>query len=192
MGLCACIQNDKFRYTLDFKDNYLVYTDYSEWITNSANSVKSDNIFNEYTLNISNYVDTLNGTNISKSFVVKSNLSTIIDYNKLPLYSENNGCLPDGIYKFNIKVCQDTQEYTKVEAVLLNVYKQYEILLKEDNWDTAFEVLKYIEYVKTFANENNIEKVIEYYTILQKILKKIKCNCNEWNLSMHQSDCNSY
>lgn len=173
--LCHCIKDDNFAFTIDYKSDYLVYTDYSDWLSNPGS------IIEDYDLTITNYTN-----NVSKDFKVKANLSTIIKYEELPI-EKDLSCPPDGIFKFAINVCQGTQEYCKINAILINSQKAYEYLVREDKWDDAFEVLKYLEYVKVFANGNDIKKSLEYYEILQKLLKKIKCNCDGWSLQMYKS-----
>lgn len=178
--ICHCIKDNNFDFVIDLKADYLVYTDYSEWLVNS----KIEREFNEFTLTITNF-----STDVAKSFKVKPNLSTIIKYSELPV--ENTiSCPPDGIFKFSINVCQGTQEYCKVQAVLINSQKSYEILVREEKWEHAYEVLKYLEYIRVFANDNNIKKALEYYEILQKLLKKLKCDCNEWSLQLYKSCSN--
>jgi hypothetical protein len=175
--VCHCIKDDNFAFIIDYKSDYIVFTDYSEWLTGKETT------FENFEVEIKNIVSCQ-----TKKFLAKPNLSVIIKHKDLPL-DHNKSCPPDGIYSFKIKVCQGTQEYEKIEAVLLSAWKSYEKLVKTDSWDDAFEVLKYIEYVRVFANENNIKKASEYYLILQKLLKKLKCTCNGWNLQMYES-CN--
>jgi hypothetical protein len=173
-SICNCIKDSNFDFVIDLKQDYLVFTDYSDWLINS----KITKPFDEFDLKISNYQ-----TDDFKIFKVKPNLSSIIKYSELPIESKTS-CPPDGIYKFSINVCQGTQEFCKVQAILANSQLIYENLVKEESWDNAYEVLKYLEYIRVFANNDNIKKVMEYYEILQKFIKKLKCNCNEWSLSM--------
>lgn len=172
---CNCIKDGNFDFVIDLKSDYLVYSDYSEWLVNS----KIDKPFEEFDLTISNYQ-----TKANKVFKVKPWLSTIIKYADLPI--DSNICPPDGIFTFSVSVCQGTQSFCKVSAILINSDMAYKTLIRSDKWDEAFTVLKYMEYIRVFANDNNIEKAVEYHSILQKYLKKIKCNCNEWSLQMHQ------
>ena len=176
-SICNCIKDSNFDFVIDLKQDYLVFTDHSDWLVNS----KITKPFDEFDLKISNYQ-----TDDFKVFKVKPNLSSIIKYSELPVESKTS-CPPDGIYKFSINVCQGTQEFCKVQAVLIKSNRAYEILIREDKWDEAYQVLKYMEYVRIFSNDNNSKKALEYYDILQRYLKKIKCNCNEWSLQMQQS-----
>jgi hypothetical protein len=179
-SICSCIKDSNFEFVIDLKADYLVYTDCSEWLVN--NRIEKE--FDEFTLSITNY-----STDIKKDFKVKPYLSSIIKYSELPI--ENNlSCPPDGIFKFSINVCQGTQEYCKVQAILASSQKSYEALIENDQWEHAYEVLKYLEYIKVFANNNNIKKALEYYEILQRLLKKLKCDCNEWSLQMPKSCSN--
>ena len=89
-------------------------------------------------------------------------MSSIIKYSELPIESKTS-CPPDGIYKFSINVCQGTQEFCKVQAVLIRSNRAYEILVREDKWDEAYQVLKYIEYVRIFSNDNNLKKALESF-----------------------------
>ena len=48
--ICHCIKDDNFEFVIDLKADYLVYTDYSEWLINS----KIEREFNEFSLVITN------------------------------------------------------------------------------------------------------------------------------------------
>ena len=50
MSKCSCISENKFKFLLDYKDEDLIFTDYSEWVTakhNTAQDIYTVSIVNE-------------------------------------------------------------------------------------------------------------------------------------------------
>ena len=165
---CSCIASeDEFIFTIDYKDKYLVYTDYSVWNTST------------HSLPLDEYIITISNNGASKNFKVKVGLSTPIKYSDLPFLSSQD-CIPncnfDGIYTFQVETCGDI--YSKTVSILQSLNCAYKKLLLEKRIDYAFELFKYIEYIKAYTDINANDSAKEIYKIAIKFINKLKCNCN--------------
>lgn len=166
MENCSCIKDEKYKFTLDYRDDYLIYTDFSEWVTSNKNTP------------IVNYkIDIANGESV-KTFTVIVGSSTIIKYVDLPRNCEGE-CNFDGVYAFKVTACQETQIFEKTEAIVQSLMCAYDQLILKDDWNNAYKLLKYIEYVKVYSRYNLKDKAFKYYNIAVDLIKNLKCNCNE-------------
>lgn len=171
----SCIQDGSFNFTLDYRDNHLIYTDHSKWLERS-------DMNKEYLLRINN-------EDSFKEFTVLPNMSIIIPYTELPSYCGND-CNFDGIYNFTAVSCENSQEFSKTEAILLSICKVYDKIVKntvscEKERENMLKIFSYMEIIRVFAKENNVEKAVEFYNILLKIIKKLNCKCDEWNMQVY-------
>ena len=87
---CSCIANDNFNFIIEYKKDYLLFIDKSEWITS------------EYNEPIIEYPITIINSKKTNTINIRVGGSTIINYCDLP---SDNGCGNDGIYEFQIDVC---------------------------------------------------------------------------------------
>lgn len=164
MENCACIKDKGFYFTIDYKDDYLVYTDYSDWIMH-----KSKSLITEYDLEITNGKS-------KKTFTVPVNKSTIIKYSDLPITCDLP-CNFDGVYTFTITACQDTQVFERTEAILESVIRIYDKLICDERWDDAFDIFKWMESIKSHVRVGNIDQASKSYITLMTLIKKLKCDC---------------
>lgn len=162
---CSCIRDNEYFFSIDHRDDHILYTDYSNWIVPQAQGVMS-----QYSVTITNGDE-------SKVFTVRTSVSTVIPYKDLPTNCEAP-CNFDGVYTFSIKVCQGSQEFQRTEAILKSVINVYDQLIYEKRDEDAFEVLLYIEKVKSFSRNNLLVEAAEAYASLIKIIKRLNCNCN--------------
>jgi hypothetical protein len=173
----SCIQDKNYNFTVDYRDNHLIYTDHSSWLSGSDLSVV-------YTLKV------YNGETF-REFKVLPKMSVIIPYTDLPTNcGTNTNCNFDGVYKFQASTCSDSQLFERTEAILKSVHSVYKELLKQTitcdgDMSDVIEIWSLMEGVKAFAIDQNESQALELYGLLIKIIKKLNCTtCNEWNLSM--------
>jgi len=181
----SCIQDNSYNFTIDYRKDHLLYTDHSVWV----NSTNSNSLNSSYKLKI------YNGESF-KEFKAIPNQSILIPYTELPTNKDlnsNSNCNFDGVYKFQLIACQDSQIMERTEAILKSVYTVYGEIVKsaincansEDEFQEACRILMYLQAIKIYAKENNTSKAQEYYSTLIKIFKKINCKCNgKWNMQM--------
>lgn len=161
---CSCIANDNFNFTIEYKKDYLLFVDKSDWETSSYNTPLT-----EYTLNI------INGE-LTKSIQVKVNGSTVINYCDLP---SDNGCGNDGVYEFQVETCG--QIFTKCEAILINIMCAYSKLLITKDFteyeDVVWPIFREIEFIKANSRICNTTHAIEHYKIVKKMIEHLNCKC---------------
>lgn len=162
--ICSCIANDNFNFIIEYKKDYLLFIDKSDWNTSSYNTPLA-----EFPLQI------ING-NKSTTISAKVNGSTIIKYCDLP---SDNGCGNDGIYQFKLESCG--QEFSKYEAILINIMCAYTKLLITKDFSEYDKVIwpiyREIEFIKANAIMGLETKAKEHYNIVKKMLEHINCKC---------------
>ena len=161
---CSCIANDNFNFIIEYKKDYLLFIDKSEWETSSYNIPLT-----EFPLQI------ING---DKTITIQAKVqgSTIINYCDLP---SDNGCGNDGVYQFKTETCG--QVFTKCEAILINIMCSYtKLLVTKDLIDyenVIWPIYREIEFIKANARICNITNAIEHYTIVKKMIEHLNCKC---------------
>jgi len=161
---CSCIANNNFSFIIEYKKDYLLFIDKSEWVTSEGNQ-KIDTI----------PLKIINGSKY-KTIDIKVEGSTIIKYCDLP---SDNGCGNDGVYEFQIDSCGEI--FTKSEAILIHVMCSYSKLLlqykPEEYEDKVWPVFREIEFIKSNSRIFNTTKAIEHYNILKRMFDHLNCKC---------------
>lgn len=161
---CSCIANNNFRFTIDYKKDYLIFNDQSEWVTPEFNTPL-----------ITHNLKIINGEEF-KTITIKVNGSTIINYCDLPAKGD---CGPDGIYSFEIETCGEI--FSRCEAILQHTTCSYSKLLIEtpiENFEQkVLPVFKLMEYIKSSARICDITQAAKNYELLEKTLKQLNCKC---------------
>jgi len=164
MKQCSCIANNNFNFIIEYKKDYLLFVDNSEWTTSEFNSPLE-------------YFDLviINGE-LTKTVKAKVGGSTQIKYCDLP---SNNGCGNDGVYKFQVDSCGDL--FYICEAILISIMCAYsKLLLKynlEEYKEKIWPIYREIEFIKANANICNTTQAMKHYNIVQKMLEHINCKC---------------
>jgi len=161
---CSCIANDNFNFIIEYKKDYLLFIDKSEWITS------------EYNEPIIEYPITIINGKKTNTINIRVGGSTIINYCDLP---SDNGCGNDGIYEFQIDVCG--QIFTRCEAILIHIMCSYsKLLLKHDITeynDKIWPIYREIEFIKSNSIICNRTKAIQHYELLVKMFEHLNCKC---------------
>lgn len=164
MNNCSCIKG-VFNFNIETPDNKnIIYTDISDWMLDEVHSIPEN-----YTIKIS-----LPESSLSKEIIVsaKSKTSTRIEASDLEL-----GCIPDGIYNISTTSCGIP--YHKKIALIPNLYCCYKRLISTEGITTESNtILTHIKYVINNSDIQNIKAASENFEKAQKLLERIKCNCN--------------
>ncbi len=158
---CSCIVNGEFLFTIDYKSNYLIYTDNSTWVTSVHN-----NPLEQYEIKISNESE-------SKTYLVNVGKSTIIKYADLFGSIHNCNCL--SILTISTEICGEPFE--QYFAYTEPFQKAFEKLLIERRVDDAIKLFGHIETLKAQVNNELIPEVMETHKLIIAYLKMIKCSC---------------
>jgi len=164
---CSCISNNKFEFTIDYRDDYILYTDRSEWVT--AEGTTPDK---EYEIVIRN-----DEANLEKTITVGIGITTPIHISTLQSSQE---CGVDGIYTFIVDSCGLKLERT--EAILQSLHCAYtNLLLKVGNtdkdWDQLQDIFFQLEYIKAASRVGLTDQASEHFNTLTKIIKQLNCSC---------------
>ena len=164
---CSCIAEEEFNFTLDYRGDNLIFTDYSKWVTAKGNIPQE-----YYDLVIIN-----KESGLEYKANVKLGLSTLIPLSSL---RSSQMCKQDGIYTFRVESCGMILE--KTEAIIPSVNCAYtQLLLRSDktdqDWDNIYKVWMQIEMVKASSKEELLEQASEHFRVLSIILKQLNCNC---------------
>lgn len=161
---CSCIANDNFNFTIEYKKDYLLFVDQSEWTTS------------EYNTEIDTIPLTIINGDKSKTINIKVKGSTIIKYCDLP---SDHGCGNDGVYTFQIETCG--QKFSKCEVILLHIMCSYSKLLlmyKPSEYDDkVWPIFREIEFIKANSRICNVTKATEHYNILKRMFEHLNCKC---------------
>ena len=161
---CSCIANNNFNFIIEYKKDYILFIDKSEWVTPEYNTPLTT-----HTLKI------ING-NKEKQITFTIGGSTIIKYCDLPSSGE---CGPDGIYTFEVESCGEI--FSRCEAILQHITCSYNKLLVqipvEEYKEKALPVFTLMEYIKSNARVCNITEASKNYELIEKVLKKLNCKC---------------
>lgn len=161
---CSCIVDNNFNFLIEYKKDYLLFVDKSEWITSEYNQ-KLDTVL----------LKIINGDR-SRIIDMKVGGSTIIKYCDLP---SDNGCGNDGVYEFELDVCG--QVFTKCDAILIHIMCSYSKLLlqykSEEYEDKVWAVFREIEFIKANSRVCNTTRAIEHYNILKRMFEHLNCKC---------------
>lgn len=164
MKKCSCIANDNFNLVIDYREDYLLIIDKSEWITSEYNSP-----LDIHPLTIRNYDKT-------KTININVGGTTKLNYCDLP---SDNGCGNDGVYEFILDSCG--QVFTLCEAILINIMCSYTKLLVntelKDYQDKIYPILREIEFIKANSRICNTNDAIEHYMIVKKMFEHLNCKC---------------
>jgi hypothetical protein len=164
MKKCSCIVNNNFNFVIDYKEDYLLFIDKSEWQTS------------EYNTPLDTYPLTIKNGEKTKTININVGSSTIIKYCDLP---SDNGCGNDGIYEFIIDNCGDV--YTKCEAILISIMCSYTKLLVTTDLNNytskIWPIFREIEFIKANSRICNINEAKEHYTIVKKMFEHLNCKC---------------
>lgn len=164
MKKCSCIANNNFNFVIEYKEDYLLFVDKSEWITSEFNSP------------LETHPLTIKNGDKSKIIDIRVGGTTIINYCDLP---SDNGCGNDGIYEFIIETCGDI--YTRCEAILIHIMCSYTKLLittdLEKYESSVLPIFKEIEFIKANSRICNTIEAIEHYTIVKKMFEHLNCKC---------------
>lgn len=162
---CSCIINDNYNFTIDYKKNYLLFKDNSEWYTEKHNQP-----LEEFDLEI------INSKGESKFIKATVNGNTKINYSDLPCESS---CKYDGIYTFKINNCG--QDYSIIEPILNNINCSYSKLLvktkPEDYLIKILPIMFEIEGIISNANFGLIDKAKEHMKVVEKMFINLDCKC---------------
>jgi len=159
MSNCLCIIDNEFNFTISYRDNYFIFTDYSSW-----GEIKDVN---------DKVSVTIKQNEITKEIFIYPNQANIVKYDNL-IPGE---CGYDGIYQFIIKTCSDTQILCVNYYILKNIECAYRTLVLKEDWDNAKILQQYIELIKANAYFKDFDKAKEFYSIAVKFIKKLNCNC---------------
>lgn len=164
---CSCIANHKYLFTIDYRDDYILYTDYSDWVTAPSATPSK-----EYEITIKN-----NDSGLETKITVGVGITTPIELSTL---KQSQDCGVDGIYLFSVESCGITLE--KSEAILPSVNCAYTQLLLKDNktdqdWKDLYDVFFEIEYIKSASRLKLVDQASEHFEVLTKKLKHLNCNC---------------
>jgi hypothetical protein len=162
---CSCIINDNYNFIIEYKKDYLLFIDKSEWRTEAHNKP-----IEEFDLVITN------SKNDSKLFKARVNGTTMIKYSELPCETD---CKYDGIYTFNVNNCG--QDYQITEAIINNIMCSYSKLIVdtklEDFQTKVIPILYQIEAIKASTRFNLISKAKEHMSVLERMFKNLNCKC---------------
>lgn len=165
---CSCIKGSEgFNFTIDYRGDYILFTDYSEWVTNPNNTPST-----HYDIIIKN-----EEANLETKVTVGVGITTPIHTSVLQSSQE---CKSDGIYKILVDSCGLKLERT--EAIIPSLQCAYTNLLlkgcktdkeKADLQKVFFE----LEYIKSAAKVGLTDQASEHFSVLTKILKNLNCSC---------------
>jgi len=182
---CLCIIDNLFNFTIDLKEEYLIFTDFSKWSL-SLEELIQNQVTQEIEVSLcedediccndpKNINTTTNQKLPTKKITILPGRSTIIYYKDL----FNTDCDIDGVYLFKITTCDDTQILSRKYSILKYLICAYKQLLLKNDWDNAFKLLQNIEMIKSESEINNFDKVKTLYEISIRFIKKFNCNCDE-------------
>ena len=166
MRSCLCIVDKQYKFTIDYRDDDILYTDYSKW-TGSNNS----NLEDTYDITVIN-----EETGLEKRINVGVGKTTPISCNSL----FGTDCGIDGIYTFRVESCGQVLERT--EAIVPSLQCAYtKILLKpnktkkdkQDLLDIWFE----LEFIKSASRAGMTSQASEHFKTLTTIIKQLNCTC---------------
>lgn len=164
---CSCISDNNFMFTIDYREDNIVYTDYSSWVTAKGNIPQE--VYDIIIINEESGLET--------RVTAKLGLSILIPLSSLRS-SEN--CKSDGIYKFQVESCGVTLE--RSEAILPSINCAYTQLLvnpnkTEKDWDDIYNVWMQMEMVKASSSTGLTEQASEHFKVLTNIINQLNCNC---------------
>lgn len=158
---CSCIVNGEFLFAIDYRSNYLIYTDFSKWVTSIHNRP-----LEQYEIKISNETQT-------KSYLVNVDKSTIIKYEDLFGSILNCNCL--SILTITAEICGEP--FVQYIAYTEPFQKAFEKLLIERRVEEALKLFSYIETLKAQVINDLIPQAMETHKLIIAYLKMIKCSC---------------
>lgn len=167
MMKCSCIANEEFKFTLDYRGDDLIFTDYSTWVTAKGNVAQDS-----YDVVIIN-----KESGLETKITAKLGLSILIPLSSLRS-SEN--CESDGIYKFQVESCGVTLE--RSEAILPSIECAYTKLLVNSNktekdWADIYNVWMQMEMIKASSSVGLTEQASEHFKVLTTMIKQLNCGC---------------
>lgn len=164
MKECSCIANNNFNILIEYKKDYIIIVDDSEWVTSEYNNSQK-----EFDLTI------INGDK-TRTIKARINGKTKINYCDLP---SNNGCGNDGIYKFEVESCGEI--FSICEAIIPKIMCAYtKLLLKYDITEykeKIFPIFKEIEFIKSTSSICESQEALKHYNNVIKMLEHINCKC---------------
>lgn len=163
---CLCIVDNNFLFAITLKQDYFIFTDYSNWGENFEKNISQESLNQKVDLKIK--ID-----NYFAQVQIYPGQANILSYDLLP----DTECGKDGIYEFEITACSNTQILSIHYPILKNIECAYNNLILKRDWDNAQELNKYIEFIKANAYYNDFDLAKEYINIAFKFIKKLNCNC---------------
>lgn len=163
---CLCLIDNSFKFTIDYSEDGLLFTDQSDWI--DLSNIISENIKVE--LEITN-------DDLKSNVEFFPGRTTIIPYNKLP---SKDACKYDGIYTFKISICDNEQILSRTEAYLKSIYCAYTNLLIEGDRDNAMKLLLQIETLKAHARVKDYKSAEKEFEMITSFITRLNCNCNDF------------
>lgn len=168
MSSCSCIANEQFKFTIDYREDEILYTDHSEWIT--ANGLPKSEFYDIKVINKESGLETNIKVGVGKT--------TPISYKQL---QASQACGIDGVYTFRVDSCGQILE--RSEAILPSLQCAYtNLLLKYDenekNTEDLMKVFIELEYIKSSARLGLLDQASQHFEILTKTIKHLDCGCN--------------
>ncbi len=167
---CSCI-NGKYRINVtSFSQDFFIYEDISDWMTDSYYIIPD-----MYTVNIlppgsSKYI----------SVDVYTNRSNMID-SKI-LFGTNECNIPDGIYCFKVDNCGVVYSAyaaitEKLECGIRNILINAIQTNRKDEFELVNRLQLMVDGIKVFARMNNLQDARSAYDYVKKTVYQLKCNC---------------
>jgi len=159
---CLCILDNIFSFSITFRKDYWLLTDYSKWDLD----ILGQNI------NVKIPLDIKVDNKIISTFIYPGQVNKM-SYDDLP----DTECGKDGLYEFTLTACSETQVLSVYYPIINNIHCAYTNLILDEDWDNANELKRYIEFINANTYYEDFNTAKDYISISMKFIKKLKCNC---------------
>lgn len=163
---CSCIKGNYNFYIQHLGCAKIIYTDLSVWMDDTGYEIPET-----YTIDI-----TLPGRTTAVSVDVNTKGVTEITPADIGLKGSS---FPDGIYCFSTTSCDNI--YTRYRANTCELeccLDNFLVTIPEyGDYDLVYMMDMHIRAIHTLAERDAVEKAKKQYSIAQKLVKNLNCNC---------------